>query len=200
MLKKIGKIMGIYAVIYLVCSVIFVGLFHTPILKGLEVLMYRGIVFILMSGVLAATAMFLCKKKWQELFDFKDVILMFLGFCCVNMVLFTLIPVTVERSVSVFTLSYMAENPKVYTVEEMEDIFNEKYVQEFEAFDKRFKEQIVSGNVDETEEGYIINDRGKATVKFFRVIGSLFNTDERLVYPNENSIDAQKEVIGESEK
>ena len=70
------------------------------------------------------------------MFDIKDVILMFLGFCLVNMVLFTLIPVTVERSVSVFTLSYMEENPQAYTVEEMEEVFNEKYVQEFEAFDK----------------------------------------------------------------
>lgn len=193
MLKKIGKTMGIYAGIYIVCSAVFVGLFHTPVLKGLEVLMYRGIIFILITGVLAAGVMFLCKKKWQDLFDIKDVILMFLGFCCVNMVLFTLIPVTVERSVSVFTLSYMAENPKAYTIEEMEEVFNEKYVQEFNAFDKRFKEQIVSGNVDETEDGYVINDRGKAAVNFFRVIGAMFNTDERLVYPNENSTEEPAE-------
>ena len=115
MLKKAGKIIGIYLAIYCVCSVVFVGLFHTPILKGLEVLMYRGIVFIVIGGLLAAIAMFFCKRKWKNLFDIKDVILIFLGFCSVNMVLFTLIPVTVERSVSVFTLSYMEENPKAYT-------------------------------------------------------------------------------------
>ena len=200
MLKKIGKIVGIYAAIYLVCSAIFVGLFHTPVLKGLEVLMYRGIIFILISGALSAVIMFFCKKKWQDLFDSKDFLLMFLGFCCVNMVLFTLIPVTVERSVSVFTLSYMEENPKAYTIEEMEEIFNEKYVQEFNAFDKRFKEQIVSGNVEETENGYVINDRGKATVKFFRIIGAMFNTDERLVYPNENSGEDQTEVAEEDKE
>ena len=189
MLKKIGKIVGVYLAIYVICSVVFVGLFHTPILKGMEVLMYRGIAFIVTAGVLAMIVMFLCTKKWKELFDIKDVILMFLGFCSVNMVLFTLIPVTVERSVSVFTLSYMEENPQAYTVEEMEEVFNEKYVQEFEAFDKRFKEQIVSGNVEETEEGYVLNERGKFTVNFFRAISSLFDTDERLIYPNENSVE-----------
>ena len=188
MLKKIGKILGVYLAIYVICSVVFVGLFHTPILKGMEVLMYRGIAFIVTAGVQAMIVMFLCTKKWKELFDIKDVILMFLGFCSVNMVLFTLIPVTVERSVSVFTLSYMEENPQAYTVEEMEEVFNEKYVQEFEAFDKRFKEQIVSGNVEETEEGYVLNERGKFTVNFFRAISSLFDTDERLIYPNENTI------------
>lgn len=189
MIKKIGKIIGIYVVIYLLCSTVFVLMFHTPLLKGMEVLMYRGIAFILMTGILSAILMFFCKRKWTSLFDFKDVILMFLGFCSVNMVLFTLIPVTVERSVSVFTLSYMEENPGAYTVEDMEKIFQEKYVCEFQAFDKRFAEQIVSGNVDETEEGYVLNERGKFTVKFFRVISSMFGTDERLIYPNENSED-----------
>lgn len=189
MLKKIGKIIGVYLTIYVLCSVIFIALFHTPILKGMEVLMYRGIVFIIMAGLMSMLGMFLCTKKWKELFDIKDVILMFLGFCSVNMVLFTLIPVTVERSVSVFTLSYMEENPQAYTVEEMEEIFNEKYVQEFQAFDKRFKEQIVSGNVDETEDGFVLNERGKFTVKFFRTVAAMFDTDERLIYPNENTID-----------
>ncbi len=187
MIKKVGKIVGIYAAIYLLCSVLFVLLFHTPVLKSMEVLMYRGIAFVLMAGIVAAVLMFLCKRKWKKLFDFKDVILMFLGFCSVNMVLFTLIPVTVERSVSVFTLSYMEENPGAYTVEDMEKIFQEKYVCEFQAFDKRFTEQIVSGNVDETEDGYVLNERGKFVVKFFRTVSAMFGTDERLIYPNENS-------------
>ena len=32
-------LIGIYILIYLVCSVMFVGLFHTGILKNMEVLM-----------------------------------------------------------------------------------------------------------------------------------------------------------------
>lgn len=193
MIKKIGKIVAIYAAVYLLCSAIFVLLFHTPLLEKMEVLMYRGIAFIVMSGTLAGGLMFFCRCKWKELLDLKDVALMFLGFCSINMVLFTLIPVTVERSVSVFTLSYMEENPGVYTVEDMEKIFQEKYVHEFQAFDKRFTEQIVSGNVDETEDGYVLNERGKFTVKFFRTVSAMFGTDERLIYPNENSEESDEE-------
>ncbi len=58
MIKKIAKIIGSYVVIYLLCSAVFVLLFHTPLLKGMEVLMYRGIAFILMTGILAAKLMF----------------------------------------------------------------------------------------------------------------------------------------------
>lgn len=185
-LKRIGKIIGIYIGIYIICSGIFVALFHTSLLANLHVLMYRGIVYLVLAGVVAAVCMGICTKRWKNLFDIKDVILMFLGFCSVNMVLFTLIPVTVERSVSVFTLSYMQENPGVYTVSDMEDIFHETYVCEFQAFDKRFEEQIVSGNVEEKDSGYVLTKRGEFTVKFFRAVSSLFNTDERLIYPNEN--------------
>lgn len=179
------KIVSIYVMVYIVTTVFFVALFHTPLLKKMEVLMYRGIAFILISGVLSAVLMLAIKRKGKNLLDTKDVLLMFCMYCSINMVLFTLFPVTVERSVSVFTLSYMMENQKAYTVEEMEEIFFDKYVQEFGAFDKRFSEQIVSGNLEETEDGYIINESGINTVKFFRTVSKLFNTDQRLIYPNE---------------
>ena len=45
----------------------------------------------------------------------------------------------------------------------------------------------MSGNVDETEDGYVLNERGKFVVKFFRTVSAMFGTDERLIYPNENS-------------
>lgn len=35
------------------------------------------------------------------------------------------------------------------------------------------------------EEGYIVNESGVGTVKFFRAVSKLFNTDQRLIYPNE---------------
>lgn len=185
-IKKALKLAGVYVLCYGISSICFVLLFHTALLAEIHVLMYRGIVFILLSGVLAVLIMCIIKHFGKIPIEKKDVLLLFCMYCSVNMVLFTLIPVTVERSVSVFTLSYMMENPKSYTVEEMEKIFNTKYVHEFGAFDKRFEEQIVSGNVEKTEDGYVINEQGIATVKFFRFVSKLFGTDERLIYPNEN--------------
>lgn len=200
---KILKIVVIYFGVYAISTVFFVILFHTPLLKNMEVLMYRGIAFILGTGGLSVVLMLVAKRVWKDLLDCKDVFLMFCMYCSVNMVLFTLIPVTVERSVSVFTLSYMMENPKAYTIDEMEEVFYDKYVQEFDAFDKRFAEQIVSGNVEATEEGYVINERGVFTVKFFRVVSKLFHTDQRLIYPNEcaecDKEEQQKEAFEENE-
>ena len=64
---SIGNILGligIYILIYFVCSAMFVGLFHTGLLKNMEVLMYRGIAFIVITGVVAAVVMGIIRKFW----------------------------------------------------------------------------------------------------------------------------------------
>ena len=185
--KTVLKIIGLYFLIYLVYSAIFVGLFHTPLLKGMEVLMYRGIVFIIITGILSAVTMGVVRHFWKKL-DVRDIIMMFIIFCCVNTVLFVLIPVTVERSVSVFMLSYMEENKsQTFTQEEIGEVFTTKYVTDYGAFDKRFNEQIETGTIVDNGDGtYSITPAGENIVNMFRVVARMFDTDPRLVYPNEN--------------
>ncbi len=184
---KVFKLILLYAVIYLVCSLLFVALFHTGFLKSISVLMYRGIAFIILTGLLAAIVMGVVRKFWKFV-TVRDIIMMFVIFCCVNTVLFTLVPVTVERSVSVFMLSYMDENPdKTFTQDSVGEIFTAKYVNEYGAFEKRFNEQVVTGTIKQNADGtYSITDRGRSIVKIFRALAEWFDTDRRLVYPNEN--------------
>lgn len=185
--KTVLKIVGLYFLIYVVYSAAFVGLFHTGILSGMEVLMYRGIVFIVITGILSAVTMGIVRHFWKKL-DVRDIIMMFVIFCCVNTVLFVLVPVTVERSVSVFMLSYMEENSdSTFTQEEIGEVFTSKYVNDYGAFDKRFNEQIETGTIVENSDGtFSITPAGENIVEMFRVVARMFNTDPRLVYPNEN--------------
>ena len=196
-MSKIGKgsgtfgsvvaLIGIYVLIYLVCSALFIGLFHTGLLKDMEVLMYRGVAFIVITGVVSAVIMAIARKLWGFI-TVRDIIMMFVIFCCVNMVIFTLVPVTVERSVSVFMLSYMDENSdQTFTQESVGEVFTAKYVDDYGAFEKRFDEQVVTGTIEQNPDGtYSITDRGRFVVKMFRLIAEWFDTDRRLVYPNEN--------------
>ena len=185
--KSILALIGIYALIYIVCSVMFVALFHTGILKNMEVLMYRGMAFIIITGVIAAVVMGVIRKFWGFI-TVRDIIMMFVIFCCVNTVIFTLVPVTVERSVSVFMLSYMDENSdQTFTQESVGEVFTSKYVEDYGAFEKRFHEQVETGTIVQNPDGtYSITDRGRFIVKMFRTIAEWFDTDRRLVYPNEN--------------
>ena len=183
-LKYILKMVGIYLGIYLVCTVLFVLLFHTGFLGGIDVLMYRGLVFIVILGIVAVLMMWGVRKLWKRV-DVRDIIMMFLLFCCVNTVLFTLIPVTVERSVSVFMLSYMEENDdRAFTKDEIEEVFTEKYVKEYGAFEKRFAEQITTGSIVDNGDGtYSITGRGKRLVGMFRTVAEWFDTERNIVYP-----------------
>ena len=185
--KKILGLIGIYIAIYAVCTALFIALFHTPVLANMKVLMYRGIGLLILSGILAAVVMGIIRKFWKFI-TVRDIIMVFVIFCCVNMVLFTLIPVTVERSVSVFMLSYMDENSdQSFTKEDIGEIFTSKYVNDFGAFDKRFDEQLVTGTLIDNGDGtYTISDEGRFIVTMFRGVSKMFNTDQRLVYPNEN--------------
>ena len=98
----------VYAVLYVISFGLLILLIRLPLLKSVHVLMYRGIVMIVLSGIISSILLVLF-KKWRKAtwLSAKDVVLVFILTCSINMVFFTLIPVTVERSVSVFMLSYM---------------------------------------------------------------------------------------------
>lgn len=173
----------IFLSVYIVGSICFVGLFHTPVMDHMKVLMYRGIVLLIVSGILVAILLLLIRKCLYQRIEGKDIFIMVLMFCCVNMVLFTLIPVTVERSVSVFMLSYMSDHKEeAFTEEEIEKVFIQSYVEEFGAFEKRFFEQEITGTISEDKGNYYITKKGEKLVELFRFVGKIFGTDERLLH------------------
>ena len=175
-----------YTVLYIISFLLLVLLIRLPLFKGMHVLMYRGIVMIIIAGILSAGLLVLF-KKWRKIkwLSAKDVVLVFILTCSINMVFFTLIPVTVERSVSVFMLSYMdTYSDRTYTQDEVAEIFVDKYVNEYGAFEKRFDEQLTTGTIVQNPDGtYSITDKGRFIVKLFRLISDVFDTDERLVEP-----------------
>lgn len=187
---KPSKAILLSILVYIVCFIISFGLFvllmRTPLLKGMEVLMYRGIVMIIISGIAAAAlAVAFWKLRKIAWLGVKDIVCVFIICCCVNMVFFILVPVTVERSVSVFMLSYMDQSEdNHFTQDQIGEIFVDKYVNEFGAFEKRFTEQIETGTIVENPDGtYSLTDSGRTIVGMFRFISDMFETDKRLVYP-----------------
>ena len=185
--KEIVFTLLTYAVLYVFSFLLLILLIRTPLLKGMHVLMYRGMVMIVLVGIMAS-ALLVLFKKWRKItwLSAKDVVLVFILTCSINMVFFTLIPVTVERSVSVFMLSYMdTYSDRTYTEDEVAKIFVEKYVDEYGAFEKRFDEQLTTGTIVQNADGtYSITDKGRFIVKLFRLISDVFDTDERLVRPD----------------
>lgn len=182
----------IYAIVISACTALFILLFHTPILSSLKVFFYRGCIFLLASAVAAVLLTVVAAKRFKRLeLNAKDAVVVFFLFIGITLSWYTLIPVTVERSVSVFMLSYMDQNDQEgITSDEFGDIFYQKYITDFGAFDKRFREQIISGNVEPAQDGhgYIITDSGRFIVNLFRTCAKLFDTEQWLVYPNDYGV------------
>ena len=186
-LKKYLDTFLVYCAVIVVSTLVFVGLFHTPILKNLNVFFYRGVILLFIASVFSFCVMLFLKKNLKKLeMDVKDAFVVFFLFAGFTLGWFTLLPVTVERSASVFMLSYMDQNDEVgITSDEFGDIFYDKYITEYGAFDKRFQEQLLSGNMEEAQDGdgYVITDNGRFVVNMFRFCAELFGTEKWLVYP-----------------
>ena len=159
--------------------ILHMGLLHTGIFKNMDVLFYRGIFLLILVVIIIALILLFLKDKYLKI-NIKDIICILIVIFSFNLTFFTLVPVTIDRSVTVFTLGKFDKAiEKSLTKEEMEKIFIDDYVYEKGAFDKRFKEQVTTGSIkkDENSDKYVLTDRGKTLIKLFELIGRLYNVD-----------------------
>lgn len=183
--KNILKLLVLYSTFLVAGTIIFIGLFHTGLFGNIKVLFYRGIILLIITSFLTALLQYVFKQKTHTgLFTYRDLVL-----CCVivfsfNLIFFTHVPVTADRSISIFMLGYMNNNAdKIITNEEMTKYFIEKYVQEYKGMDKRFTEQIASGNIIPLENGYRITKQGQIVIKIYSLIAKLFVIDSKNISP-----------------
>jgi hypothetical protein len=106
-------------------------------------------------------------------------------FFSVNLVLFTHIPITAERSISVFMLGYMRGNAEqVVSRGQIEEFFVANYVYKNDAIKFRIDEQLESGNIAEHDGGYKITPRGETIMYIYDLTVMIFGLDDRLVNPD----------------
>ena len=145
----------------------------------MDVLFYRGISLLILVVIIIALLLLLFKDKYLKI-SIKDIICIIIVIISFNLTFFTLVPVTIDRSITVFTLGkFDKAYENALTKEEMEKIFIDDYVYEKGAFDKRFKEQVTTGSIkkDEYSDKYVLTDRGKMLIRLFELIGRLYNVD-----------------------
>ena len=184
--KQVFNLLLVYILLFVVGTAAYIASFHTFILSFLNVFFYRGIALIVLWGIIVSVVMFVIKKKWMnETIFYRDIILLFMCFCCINVVIFTHLPVTADRSVTVYMLGFMDNHAdETFTKEELEQQFINQYVIEYGAFDKRLEEQIVSGNVVEVAPGeYQITEGGRFLMDIYGVTVEWYNLDDNLVNP-----------------
>ena len=187
-MKKNILFLLLLLVLFVFGSVLSIIAFQTPLYKSIDVFFYRGIAIIVLTGVVISFVLLILRHCF-----FKDVLLVrdafsfFLVFCCVNILFFTHVPVTADRSISVFMLGYMADNEeKCFSEEEIEDYFIERYVKDNGAFAKRFHEQVETGTIEEVTPGkYQITESGVKLMKMYEKVAEIYGIDDKLIHSDE---------------
>lgn len=184
-IKEFFRLLTLHGLFFVLGTLIFISLFHSSLFKSINVFFYRGIILLLTSCVIMTFLQYTFKHIVAKTsFSYRDLILSIVVIFSFNLVFFTHLPVTAERSVSVFMLGYMDSNPNItMNNKEMSNLFYNKYLNEYGEISRRFNEQIVSGNIIQTGDGYKITRQGQFLMKIYRFIASIFAVDKKLVSP-----------------
>lgn len=180
---------GFYAVGVLAGIVMFLAAFPAGVLSSIEILFYRGLA-VLVVITIAHAAVILLALRWLRRsgggFALRrgHVVPVVTVAAAINLAFFVLVPVNLDRAISVFLLSWMEQQGgAAVTQPELEQAFQETYVARYRAMDRRVSEQIASGNIEATPEGFRLTERGLAFVTFARAVGAIFSVDQRFLYP-----------------
>jgi len=176
-------ILGLLYVLLIVLGFgIFILLFHTPLFNSL-IFFYRGLAFLGVScGILIFFLFALKRSRVIRIWTTRDSILALVLFFSFSIIFFTHIPVTAERSISIFLLGYMDKNiNQSPTKEEITQAFINTYVIKYDAMEKRLQEQLVSGTIEQKNGKYQITQKGMLLMRFYAWIARIFHIDQRLI-------------------
>ena len=164
--------------------VIFIALFWIGFLKqSSPILMYRGISIAIAA---AALQIVFLSKAWRASryhSSAKSPLITAataLAFAF-NIAFLIVVPVTVDRSVTVFLLGQISHAPNGISAAELRLALVNKYVDQYDAVDRRMREQSLSGNVEAKGELYKLTAQGTRFIRFSRFVGSIFGADLRYV-------------------
>jgi hypothetical protein len=166
-------------------TILFVLSFRTRLFLSMNVLFYRGILLLITACIVVTLILLFIKISNRfNLLTYRDIILGITIIFSFNLLFFTHFPVTSERSISLFMLGYMNKNvDKAFTKEEITQVFIEKYIIEYGEIEKRFHEQMVTGDLVSDRAGYRISKRGRMILRFFNFIDELFMIDKKIISP-----------------
>lgn len=194
LIKEIQKLLKAVVVCAILCILIaagVAGLLRTPFLADYQVYLYRLLIYEMLICIvmLIIAAIVGVKLKggtiWGITFSAQ---VMCIGLSTLFMALFfSLGPMTIERSYTIYSLADMADHSDVtYTAEDIKTQFIEGYIEGANESQKRLDEQVTIGTIEQTPEGYRITDKGRNLVALYRFIETIFPVpDESSIYPAE---------------
>jgi hypothetical protein len=156
---------------------IFVLLFWAGVGGSMTILFYRGVVLALAAAIVTGlAALWPARRTGDSSLPIAAAALSL----SVNICFLVLLPVTVDRSVSVYLLSTIER--RQMTPPDLQRAFIDGYVVKMGAIDRRLDEQLKSGNITIAPDGKVrLTRQGERFMAFSRFVARLFGTDPRFV-------------------
>ncbi len=162
---------------------LLVGGFRAGLLGGLDILFYRGLALIALGSLATFTILALATRRSREV-RVRDAFAATVLSLSLNLSFLVVVPVTVDRSISIFMLGAMAARADdAFTPDAMGALFVARYVGDGRQIERRLREQTVSGNVAPERDGYRITRRGVAVIAAARVVAWLFDSHAGILPP-----------------
>lgn len=179
-MKAITLILGTYVAVGAFGLVLYVLSFQVPF--GGEILFYRGLVLAGMVAVIIMSALALVAKRFR--LAPATIIGAAFSSLALNVCFLVVLPVTVDRSISVFLLTRIEDEQPIKALA-LQQAFIADYVVDMEQIERRVREQELSGNVIVTENGIVLTERGRRFNALARYASVWFSTDRRLLQVKE---------------
>jgi hypothetical protein len=176
MLRQLALLAGLT----LLGFAIYVLLFWAGVGASIGILFYRGILLAFVVAAVMGLIALLLLRRWNDSSLAIAAAALSLSF---NICFLVLLPVTVDRSVSVYLLSRIERGQDSgMTSAELQRAFIAGYVVRMGAIDRRLDEQRKSGNITISPDGKVrLTRQGERFMGLSRLVARLFGTDPRFV-------------------
>lgn len=168
--------------------ILFLCLFHIRFFDFIEIYFYKGILLLFLSAIICGLLEVVLKIKLRtKKFDYRDIMSSIVIIICVNMVWLSTVIVNVDRSFSVWMLSYLDKYPSGY--EMLEEAFHKQFIEDYGMLDRRLEEQSLSNNIYFEDGSYKLTKQGEIMVDILKSVGKLYRTNRQYYDPSEVSSD-----------
>lgn len=173
-----NKLVKIYGSIVIGFTAIFLILFRTQFIASQHVLFYRGLWLLGITSIMSLGGIiWFCmkvSKKWAESMLAALVLAISL-----NLSMFVLFPVSIERSVSVFLLNALSQGKQELcgglSKEDMQNQLINQYVIKNDGIGKRIEEQSGIAMIQQQSGCYQLTKRGDKFIFLSNIIKILYN-------------------------
>lgn len=178
-MKQLALLAVVIAVSAIIGFLIYLGLTRSPLAREVSILFYRGLILCGCAALLLAVVLTFAATRWGWL-DPPTIVAAVAVSLSFNICFLVLLPVTVDRSISVFLLAQVAQHEGA-DAGQLQQLFVSRYVGDMRQIDRRITEQSESGNIEVVNGKVRLTARGRRFLSFSRTLAWLFHTDPRFV-------------------